>query len=77
MVIDLGALDHKALREMARSLSMRLAESVLNIEGLKKELGLELEASARLAKVERDRGLEQALSEMPGASTGGSSSCFP
>ena len=77
VVIDLGALDHKALREMARSLSTRLAESALNIEVFKKELGLELEASERLAKVERDRGLEQALPEMPGASTGGSSSCFP
>ena len=54
VVIDLNALDHKALREMARSLSMRLAESALNIADLKKELGLELEASERLAKEAAD-----------------------
>ncbi len=45
VVIDLGALDQRALREMARSLS---------IEDLKKELGLELEASERLAKEAAD-----------------------
>ncbi len=54
VVIDLNALDHKALREMARSLSMRLTESAFDFADLKKELGLELEASERLAKEAAD-----------------------
>jgi regulator of replication initiation timing len=50
VVIDLNALDYRALREVVRSLSMRLTEYFVDNEDLKKELGLELEASERLAK---------------------------